>query len=112
VKQPFDVYKLEDFTAPQIDRAAEEPGKYSAALVFSTKYDPPRPLLSLGARSEELDEKYFGLHHDLTPEEIAKRLGGQLVWESTDQGQWIALIRFERVLAARADMPARVNAAR
>ena len=111
VKQPFDVYKLEDFTAPQIDRAADEAGKYSAALVFSTKYDPPHPLLSLGAKSQELDEKYFGLHHDLPPEEIARRLGGQLVWESSDQGQWVALIRFERVLAARAEIPKRVDPA-
>ena len=106
VKQPVDVYKLEDFTAAQVDRAAEEPGKFSAALVFSTKYDPPHPLFTLGAKSAELDEKYFGLHHDLPPEEIARRLGGQLVWENVDQGQWVALIRFERVLAARTESPA------
>ncbi len=106
LKNPFDVYRVEDFSAPQIDRAAEEPGKFSAALVFSTKYDPPRPLLSLGAKSAELDEKYFGLHHDLPPEQIARRLGGELVWEKIDQGQWVALIRFERVLAARADSAA------
>jgi len=108
VKQPVDVYKLEDFTAAQVDRAAEEPGKFSAALVFSTKYDPPHPLFTLGAKSAELDEKYFGLHHDLPPEEIARRLGGQLVWENVDQGQWVALIRFERVLAARTEIPAPV----
>jgi 4-amino-4-deoxy-L-arabinose transferase-like glycosyltransferase len=112
VKQPIDVYKLEDFSAAQIDRAADEPAKFSAALVFSTKYDPPHPLLSLGAKSEELDERYFGLHHDLPPEEIAKRLGGQLVWESIDQGQWVALIRFERVLAARVEMPERIETVR
>jgi len=50
-----------------------------------------------------LDDKYFGMHHDLSPEEIAKRLGGQLVWQKSDQGQWVALIRFERVLAAQAE---------
>jgi hypothetical protein len=105
LKQPYDVYRLEDFTGPQIERAGEEPGKFSAALVFSTKYDPPRPLLSLGEKSAELDEKFFGLHHDLTPEAIAKQLGGELVWEKEDQGQWVALIRFERVLAAQAQAP-------
>ena len=102
VKQPWDVDRIEDFSQPQIDRAAEEPGKFSAALVFSTKYDPPRPLLSLGPKSAELDAKYFGLHHDLPPEQIAKQLGGDLVWEKEDQGQWVALIRFVRVLAAQA----------
>jgi hypothetical protein len=101
VKQPYDVDRVEDFTAAQIDRAAAEPWNYSTALVFSTKYDPPRPLLSLGRKSEALDEQYFGLHHDLPPDAIAKRLGGELVWEKQDQGQWVALIRFERVLDAR-----------
>jgi Dolichyl-phosphate-mannose-protein mannosyltransferase len=103
LKQPFDVDRIEDFTAAQIDRAAAEPWKYTAALVFSTKYDPPHPLLSLGRKSEALDEQYFGLHHDLPPEQVAKRLGGELVWEKEDQGQWVALIRFERVLDARVE---------
>ena len=50
VKQPWDVYAIDDFSSAQIDRAAEEPGRYSAALVFSTKYDPPPLLISgLGA---------------------------------------------------------------
>ena len=103
VKQPWDVNRIEDFTQPQIAKAADEPGRFSAALVFSTKYDPPRPLLSLGARSEALDEQYFGLHHDLTPDQIVKQLGGEVVWSKSDDGQWVALLRFERVLAARAD---------
>jgi 4-amino-4-deoxy-L-arabinose transferase-like glycosyltransferase len=103
LKQPFDVYRVEDFSESQVEHAAEEPGKFSAALVFSTKYDPPRPLLSLGSKSAELDEKYFGLHHDLQPEAIAKQLGGDLVWQKIDQGQWVALIGFERVLDARAE---------
>jgi hypothetical protein len=108
LKQPYEVDRIEDFSAAQIDRAAEEPWKFSTALVFSTKYDPPRPLFSLGAKSAEMDEKYFGMHHDLPPEEIAKRLGGELVWQKTDQGQWVALIRFERVLNAQAGAPSRV----
>jgi hypothetical protein len=101
LKQPYDVYRIEDFSAPEIEHAAQEPDKYSAALVFSTKVDPPHPLLSLGPKSSELDEKYFGLHHDLPPDQIAKRLGGDLVWQKEDQGQWIALIRFQRILAAQ-----------
>jgi 4-amino-4-deoxy-L-arabinose transferase-like glycosyltransferase len=104
LKQPYDVDRIDDFSAAQIDRAAEEPWKFSAAVVFSTKYEPPHPLLTLGARSTALDEKYFGLHHDLSPEAIAKQLGGQIVWQKEDQGQWIALIRFERILNAKADL--------
>lgn len=105
LKQPYEVDRVEDFTRAQIERAADEPWKFSTALVFSTKYDPPHPLLSLGRSSEALDEQYFGLHHDLPPEQIAKMLGGELVWEKQDQGQWVALIRFERVLNAHLESP-------
>ncbi len=109
LKQPYDVYRLEDFTAEQIGRAAQEPEKYSAALVFSTKYDPPVLPLSLGPRSEAMDERYFGLHHDLPPETIAHQLGGALVWKSEQQGQWIALIRFNRQFEARLREPDRLR---
>jgi hypothetical protein len=100
VKEPYSVKRIEDFTSAQIDRAAAEPEKYSAALVFSTKYDPPTIGLSLGRRSENLDERYFGLHHDLGPEAIAMRLHGDLIWEREDHGMWIALIRFNRQFEA------------
>ena len=96
VKQPYPVDRIEDFTAAQIDRAAAEPGKYGAALVFSTKYDPPSLPLSMGPRSEAVDERYFGLHHDLPPEAIARRLHGTLVWQREDHGFWVALIQFDQ----------------
>ncbi len=100
VKEPYQVYSVDDFSSAQIDRAAGEPWNYTAALVFSTKYDPPSPLLSLGKRSQALDEKYFGLHHDLPPEAIAMRLHGSVVWEEHEAGMWIALLRFNRQLNA------------
>jgi hypothetical protein len=99
VKQPWEVCAIDDFTVGEIARAAAEPEKYSAALVFSTKYDPPPlfPRLS----GEALDERYFGLHHDLSPDRIAQQLDGTLVWRRDDDGMWIALIRFNRQLEAR-----------
>jgi hypothetical protein len=105
VKEPYAVDAIEDFTEPQIDRAASEPEKYSAALVFSTKYDPPSLPLSMGPRSEAVDERYFGMHHDLPPEAIALRLSGQLVWTREDHGFWIALIRFNRQIEAHSASP-------
>ena len=100
VKEPYAVYRLEDFTSAQIDRAAAEPWNYSTAIVFSTKYDPPRLMLSLGKKSEAMDERYFGLHHDMPPEDIALRLHGTLVWQREQGGMWIALLRFNRQLDA------------
>ena len=104
VKKPWEVCAIDDFSDAQIARAAAEPEKYSAALVFSTKYDPPRPMLSLGG--EALDERYFGLHHDLPPERIAQALNGTLVWERRDAGMWIALLRFNRQVEARLETAA------
>jgi hypothetical protein len=101
VKEPWDVEAIDDFSEAQIARAQAEPEKYSAALVFSTKYDPPSPLLSLGPWSEALDERFFGLHHDLPPELIARQLGGTMVWKRDDDGMWVALIRFDRQVEAR-----------
>jgi hypothetical protein len=92
VRVPRAVDRIDDFTAAEIARAAAEPKKYSAALVFSTKYDPPSLPLSLGPRSEAVDERYFGLHHDLPPDAIAERLHGALEWQREDHGMWIALI--------------------
>jgi 4-amino-4-deoxy-L-arabinose transferase-like glycosyltransferase len=102
VTEPWDVSPIDDFSAGQIAQAAEEPQKYSAALAFSTKYDPPSPFLTLGSGSRSLDERYFGLHHDLPPEAIALELGGALVWkEKRSDGIWIALIHFSRPVEAR-----------
>jgi len=101
VKEPWEVVRIEDFTAGQIQVAAQEANKYSAALVFSTKYDPPPGIFTLGSRSQALDERFFGLHHDLHPETIARMLGGDLVWKLDDDGMWVGVIRFNRQVEAR-----------
>jgi hypothetical protein len=98
LKEPFAVYRLEDFSDAQIERASQEPGQYSTALVFSTKAEPKRPLP--GFASGWMEEKYFGLHRDLEPEAIARQLGGTLVWKKEDQGEWVGLIRFNRAMDA------------
>ncbi len=101
LSQPYSVYLVPDFTATGLARASNEPEKYSAALVFSTKYDPHSSIFTLGATSRAADELYFGLHQDLPPEAIARQLHGDLVWQQQDHGQWIALIRFNRQFDAR-----------
>ena len=103
VQHPFAVYPIDDFSAAQIARAAAEPDAYSAAIIFNTKYEPKGLALSLGARSEQLDEQYFGLHHDLSPEAVAHQLGGTIEWKQNDDGFDAALIRFNRQFEARND---------
>jgi hypothetical protein len=102
VKEGWDVWAIDDFSETQIERAAAEPGRYSAALVFSTKFDPPA-LVVLGSRSQVLDERYFGLHHDLPPEVIARRLNGTVVWKAQDDGMWVGVLRFNRQFEAKTE---------
>jgi hypothetical protein len=94
------VVAIANFSAAEIAKAETVRENYSAALVFSTKYDPPRLLFNLGRRNEEFDRKYFGFHRDLPPGLIARMLDGQLVWGEERKGQWAAVMRFSRAPGA------------
>jgi hypothetical protein len=94
--QPFRVLRIEDFSAAQIDVAAKARGRFDVALVFSTKYQPPHPLLENWHAWQRIKEKFFGYHRDLPPEEIAQRLGGTIAYSKEQNGQWIAVIAVER----------------
>jgi hypothetical protein len=98
VKTAWDVDRLEDFTAAQIDRAANDPAAYSSALVFSTKEEPPALPFHLSTPS--MEEQYFGLHHDLSPAEIASKLNGEIAWQHRDGLAWAAVLRFHRAVEA------------
>jgi hypothetical protein len=93
VTDPVRVLEIANFSAAEVAGAREMQGSYSAALVFSTKYDPPRLLFNLGRRNEEFDTKYFDFHRDLPPGLIARLLGGQVVWGEERKGQWVAVLR-------------------
>jgi hypothetical protein len=101
VKEPVPVVAIENFSAEEIEKAASRPEDYSAALVFSTKYDPPRLWLGLGRRNEQFDTRYFDFHRDLPPGIIARALGGRVVWRAERKGQWAAVLQFTRQPGAR-----------
>jgi hypothetical protein len=96
VSHPFPVLRVEDFSAPQIALASLARGQFNVALVFSTKYQPPHPLLVDWAAWQRLKERFFGYHHDLLPDEIAKRLGGRILYHKELNGQWIAVISLDK----------------
>jgi hypothetical protein len=96
VAQPVPVVAIENFSAPEVEKAAYLPQDYNTALVFSTKYDPPHRLLSLGRGNEKLDERYFDFHRDLPPGLIARILGGDVTWRQERKGQWVAVLGFHR----------------
>ncbi len=94
IRKPLPTFSIDNFSSAELARASAHPGAYSAALVFSTKYDPPHLPLSLGEKNRALDEKYFGFHHDLSPWEVAELLGGTVTWHAERDGQWAAVLQF------------------
>jgi 4-amino-4-deoxy-L-arabinose transferase-like glycosyltransferase len=94
VKHPIPVVPIRDFDIRQIHRAAAMPGRYGVALVFSTKYDPPDLFLNLGSWNNGIDKRFFDFHKDLQPKDIASQLGGTVVWEKEEKGEWAAIINF------------------
>jgi hypothetical protein len=96
VSRPFPVVRIEDFTPGQIAIAATATNQFDVVLAFSTKYQPAHPLLQDWAVWQSLKEKYFGYHRDLPPEEVAQRIGGQVVFQKKGEGQWVTVITLER----------------
>jgi hypothetical protein len=96
VMQPFRVVRVEDFSAPQVQLAAAARDRFDVALAFSTKYEPPHPLLENWDAWQRVKERFFGYHRDLLPEEIAQRLGGTIPYRTEVNGQWVAVIAMER----------------
>jgi hypothetical protein len=101
VGRPFQIVRIEDFTAAQISVASAAVGQFDVAFVFSTKYQPPHPFLEDWAWWQHVKERFFGYHRDLLPEEIAQRLGGRVVFQKTSDGQWAAVIAMESEENAR-----------
>jgi hypothetical protein len=96
VKKPLPVVTVENFSLSEIQKAAASAQDFSVGFAFSTKYDPPRLWLNLGARNEAFDTRFFDFHRDLEPGAIAHLLGGRIVWRDERQGEWAAVMHFDR----------------
>jgi hypothetical protein len=101
VTRPMRVVRIEDFTVEQLLSAAELHGRFDVALVFSTKYEPPHTLWGHWRLWQKWKREFFGYHRDLPPAAAAQILGGQLVYEETRKGQWVAVIEMTKVFEAR-----------
>jgi hypothetical protein len=98
---PIKVDPIDNFSLAEIQKAATDPGGYDTALVFSTKWVPPYGRLDLTRLHERTDAKLFDFHRDLPPATIASLLHGDIVWQSSRNGEWAAVLRFPRVVEAR-----------
>jgi 4-amino-4-deoxy-L-arabinose transferase-like glycosyltransferase len=105
IHQPLKVVQLQNFAIDQMQRAAQDPGAYDTALIFSTKWEPPANHLDLGRGNRQSDAKYFDFHHDLSPSEAAAMLHGDIVWEAHRKGEWAAVLHFPRAVDASLEQP-------
>ena len=96
VTRPMQVVRIEDFSLDEVMSAADFRKNFDVALVFSTKYDPPHPLLQRWKAWEDLKSRFFGFHRDLPPAAAAQILGGHIVFTEERKGQWIAVIEMEQ----------------
>lgn len=96
VPRPVPVLRLENFSLDQIMAAQHATAPYGVALLFSTKYEPPRTLLPRFRFWESAQTRFFDYHRDLPPEATARMLGGRIVWQESRGGQWIAILDMNR----------------
>jgi hypothetical protein len=95
ITRPMRVVRLEDFSLDEVLSAADFRENYEVALVFSTKYEPPHPLLDRWKAWENVKRRFFGFHRDVPAAVVAQILGGHIVFSEERQGQWIAVIEME-----------------
>ncbi len=105
LRTPMHTAEIANFTREEVAKAAAEPGNCDTAIVFSTKYNPPAGGINLAAMHQGSDALYFDAHRDLMPDEIARALGGTVVWQAERNGEWAAVLRFHRAYEAKASTP-------
>jgi 4-amino-4-deoxy-L-arabinose transferase-like glycosyltransferase len=101
VTQPIHAFSIDDFTRPNILKAAAEPGNYDTAIVFTTHFTAPAFRRYLLQHPNSRQGREFATDRDLTPAEIAALLHGQLIVTYERNGEWAAVLRFNRSYDAR-----------
>jgi hypothetical protein len=96
-KTPIKAFAIPNFSIAEIEKAAADPGDYDTALLFSTKWAPPRGAVDLSLHNRPADTRYFDFHEDVRPAEAAAILHGELVWQAAIRGEWVAILRFPRI---------------
>ncbi|MGA1981327.1 MAG: glycosyltransferase family 39 protein [Acidobacteriaceae bacterium] len=95
-RHPIKAFWIQNFSIQELEKAASEPGDYDLALLFSTKWNPPPGGLNL-APPNPVDARYFDFHQDASPAQAAQILHGDLVWQASRHGEWVAILRFPRI---------------
>jgi hypothetical protein len=97
VARPLSVVTVENFSEAEIEKAAQSAGSYDVVLLFTTKWQPPRPLWTSLIFGEALQKRFFDYHEDMTPETVAAKLGGRVVLYENRNNEWVAIVAIEHV---------------
>jgi hypothetical protein len=89
------IVQIEDFTAEQLLSASDQRSRFDVALIFSTKYQPPRTLFQRWHSWQRWKTRYFDFHVDLPPLAAASVLGGTVAYTERRDGQWVAIIELK-----------------
>lgn len=105
IKHPFKIVSIENFSPAEIAKAAGEPGKFDTALVFTTRYVTPAFRQYLLTHPNSRRGREARQNRDLSPAEIARALGGHIAWQDDRNGEWAAILQFNRRYDAVASPP-------
>src|SRR5271165_2779742 len=97
VKQPLPVVGIQNFSPFEIERASQATEQFEVALLFTTKWQPPYPLLQRLPFGEELQERFFDYHEDLPPQSAANILGGRVVRYLNRNNEWVAIVAIDKI---------------
>jgi hypothetical protein len=97
VKQPLVVVRTENFSPLEMTRAAQATDQFDVALLFSTKWQSPHPLLRNLPFGQDLQQRFFDYHADMPPQDAAGLLGGRMVRYLNRNNEWVAIIAIERI---------------
>jgi hypothetical protein len=98
VQQPLTVVRIENFSAPEIERAAQSQSsdEFDVAYLFTTKWEPPHPFIG-PVFGKRIQERFFDYREDTPPQLAADILGGRVTDDRNRNNEWIALISIEKV---------------
>jgi hypothetical protein len=106
ITRPMQVVRIEHFAAEQLMSAADARANdlrtdFQVALVFSTKYEPAHPVLENWRLWQQWKARFFDYHVDVPPPVAAQILGGDVVYNQSRKGQWVAVIEIEQAVNAK-----------
>jgi len=102
VKQPLAIVRMENFSPLEMALAAQATDQFDVVLLFTTKWQPPHPLVRALPFGQRLQQLFFDYHEDMPPPAVADLLSGRVVRYWNRNNEWVAIIALEKVENAAA----------